>query len=128
MESPGLLPFGLTVEDLQRGVSKLRNRVIGRVFHELGLIEQWGSGVQPRAERLWGNAAAEWLYVPLGSAPASCPARLCGRRAVPRSSDESMFYVFSMVWAVTGPRVLARGRRWLEHVLQPRARPGGGGR
>ncbi len=46
VESPGLLPFGLTVEDLQRGVSKLRNRVIGRVFHELGLIEQWGSGIQ----------------------------------------------------------------------------------
>lgn len=46
IENPGLLPFGLTVEDLVRGVSKLRNRVIGRVFHELGLIEQWGSGVQ----------------------------------------------------------------------------------
>jgi hypothetical protein len=28
-----------------RGVSKLRNRVIGRVFHELKLIEQWGSGI-----------------------------------------------------------------------------------
>ena len=46
IENPGLLPFGLTVEDLPRGVSKLRNRVIGRVFHTLGLIEQWGSGVQ----------------------------------------------------------------------------------
>ncbi len=46
IESPGLLPSGLTVEDLERGVSKLRNRVIGRVFHALGLIEQWGSGVQ----------------------------------------------------------------------------------
>lgn len=46
VENPGLLPFGLTVEDLPRGVSKLRNRVIGRVFHALGLIEQWGSGVQ----------------------------------------------------------------------------------
>ncbi len=46
VESPGLLPFGLTIEDLPRGVSKLRNRVIGRVFHALGLIEQWGSGVQ----------------------------------------------------------------------------------
>lgn len=46
IENPGMLPHGLTVEDLQRGVSKLRNRVIGRVFHELGLIEQWGSGVQ----------------------------------------------------------------------------------
>ena len=45
IESPGLLPFGLTVADILRGVSRLRNRVIGRVFKELGLIEQWGSGV-----------------------------------------------------------------------------------
>ena len=46
VDNPGLLPFGLTVDDLPLGVSKLRNRVIGRVFHELGLVEQWGSGVQ----------------------------------------------------------------------------------
>jgi predicted HTH transcriptional regulator len=46
IENPGLLPFGLTVDDLHHGISKLRNRVIGRVFHALGLIEQWGSGVQ----------------------------------------------------------------------------------
>ena len=49
IENPGLLPFGLTVEDLRRGISKLRNRVVGRVFHELGLIEQWGSGIQRMA-------------------------------------------------------------------------------
>ena len=46
VENPGTLPFGLTIEDIRRGVSRLRNRVIGRVFHELGLIEQWGSGIQ----------------------------------------------------------------------------------
>jgi predicted HTH transcriptional regulator len=46
IENPGLLPFGLTIEDLPHGVSKLRNRVIGRTFHALGLIEQWGSGIQ----------------------------------------------------------------------------------
>ena len=46
IENPGLLPFGLTVEDLRQGISRLRNRVIGRVFQELGLIEQWGSGIQ----------------------------------------------------------------------------------
>ena len=46
IENPGLLPFGLTIEDIMQGVSKLRNRVIGRVFHELHLIEQWGSGIQ----------------------------------------------------------------------------------
>ena len=46
VENPGLLPFGLTLDDLPQGVSKLRNRVVGRVFHELGLVEQWGSGIQ----------------------------------------------------------------------------------
>ena len=46
IENPGLLPFGLTIEDLRKGISKLRNRVIGRVFQELGLIEHWGSGIQ----------------------------------------------------------------------------------
>jgi len=46
VENPGLLPFGLTVEEIRSGISKLRNRVIGRILHELGLIEQWGSGIQ----------------------------------------------------------------------------------
>lgn len=46
VENPGLLPFGLTLEDIQGGASKLRNRVIGRVFKDLRLIEQWGSGIQ----------------------------------------------------------------------------------
>ena len=46
IENPGLLMPGLAVPDLLGGISKLRNRVIGRVFRELRLIEQWGSGVQ----------------------------------------------------------------------------------
>jgi ATP-dependent DNA helicase RecG len=46
IENPGGLSPGLTVDDIRDGISKLRNRVIGRVFHELGLIEQWGSGIQ----------------------------------------------------------------------------------
>ena len=46
IENPGLLPLGLTINDIIQGISKLRNRVIGRVFKELGLIEQWGSGIQ----------------------------------------------------------------------------------
>jgi len=46
IENPGLLPFGLTIEDVLQGVSRLRNRAIGRVFHELRPIEQWGSGIQ----------------------------------------------------------------------------------
>jgi len=43
---PALLPFGITVQDMRDGVSRLRNRVIGRVFQELGYIEQWGSGIK----------------------------------------------------------------------------------
>ncbi|WP_419167083.1 ATP-binding protein [Candidatus Palauibacter sp.] len=55
VENPGLLPFGLTLEALPLGVSKVRNRVLGRVFHELGLVEQWGSGV-PRMIRACRDA------------------------------------------------------------------------
>jgi predicted HTH transcriptional regulator len=46
VENPGMLPFGLTIEEIQKGVSKVRNRVIGQVFHQLGLVERWGSGIQ----------------------------------------------------------------------------------
>ncbi len=62
VENPGLLPFGLTLDDLPLGISKLRNRVIGRMFHELGLVEQWGSGI-PRmlaACRESGLSPPEW--------------------------------------------------------------------
>lgn len=46
IENPGLLSLGLTITDIIEGVSKIRNRVIARVFHELKLIEKWGSGIQ----------------------------------------------------------------------------------
>lgn len=46
ISNPGAIPFGLTLEDALKGVSHLRNRVIGRVFKELNLIEQWGSGLK----------------------------------------------------------------------------------
>ncbi len=49
VENPGYLLPGLTVDDLFQGVSRLRNRVIGRVFAERGYIEQWGSGVRRMA-------------------------------------------------------------------------------
>ncbi len=49
IESPGMLLSGLTVADIRHGVSRLRNRVIGRVFKELSYIEQWGSGIQRAA-------------------------------------------------------------------------------
>jgi predicted HTH transcriptional regulator len=48
----------MTVEDMRRGVSKIRNHVIARIFRELNLIEQWGSGI-PRILR-----EAEKLVLP----------------------------------------------------------------
>ena len=46
IENPGLLPFGLTVPDILEGISKVRNKVIVRVMHELDYVERWGSGIQ----------------------------------------------------------------------------------
>ena len=45
VENPGILLPGMTIEDMKQGVSKIRNPVIARVFRELDLIEQWGSGI-----------------------------------------------------------------------------------
>ncbi len=46
IENPGILLPGMTIEDMKQGVSRIRNPVIARVFRELNLIEQWGSGVR----------------------------------------------------------------------------------
>jgi ATP-dependent DNA helicase RecG len=44
--NPGGLPLGLTVEDLYKPhPSVLRNKGIGEIFYDTGLIEQWGSGI-----------------------------------------------------------------------------------
>jgi ATP-dependent DNA helicase RecG len=44
--NPGGLPLGLTVEDLYKPhPSVLRNKGIGGIFYDMGLIEQWGSGI-----------------------------------------------------------------------------------
>ena len=60
IESPGLLMPGMTIEDMKHGISMIRNPVIARVFKELKLIEQWGSGVK----RIFAEAAAQGLPEP----------------------------------------------------------------
>lgn len=59
--NPGFLPFGLTLDAALAGASKLRNRVIGRVFLELKLIEQWGTGLS----RIISACKAHGLQPPL---------------------------------------------------------------
>lgn len=61
IESPGLLLPGMTVDDMKSGVSRIRNPVIARVFRELGLIEQWGSGIR----RIFDEAARQELPEPV---------------------------------------------------------------
>ena len=60
IENPGILLPGLTIEDMKQGVSKIRNPVITRVFRELELIEQWGSGVR----RIFKEAEEQGLPTP----------------------------------------------------------------
>ncbi len=43
--NPGGLPFGFTMEKALAGSSRIRNRVIARVFYNLKWIEQWGRGL-----------------------------------------------------------------------------------
>lgn len=59
--SPGGLPSTLTAETLLDGRSEIRNRVVARVFKELGYIEQWGSGIQ----RMRAACLAQGLRAPL---------------------------------------------------------------
>lgn len=58
--SPGGLPNNITMEDVLGGRSETRNRVIANVFKELGLIEQWGSGIS----RIINSCIAYGLQTP----------------------------------------------------------------
>jgi ATP-dependent DNA helicase len=44
--SPGGYPSFITQDDVDNGRSEARNRVVANIFKELGLIEQWGSGIK----------------------------------------------------------------------------------
>lgn len=44
--SPGAFPNNILEDDILNGRSEIRNKVIARVFKELGYIEQWGSGIK----------------------------------------------------------------------------------
>jgi ATP-dependent DNA helicase RecG len=62
IQNPGMLPFGFTLDDFKMGVSRVRNRVIARVFYELKFMEQWGSGYKRMIEacREGGYPEPKW--------------------------------------------------------------------
>jgi len=54
--NPGGLPLGITMEELLKPHgSVLRNKGIGAVLYDMGLIEQWGSGIS-KMQNLCTNA------------------------------------------------------------------------
>lgn len=44
--SPGGFPSSITLDDVLAGRSEARNKVLAKIFKELGYIEQWGSGIK----------------------------------------------------------------------------------
>lgn len=46
ISSPGLLPPGISLQSALNGESRLRNPVIAKVFHLMGFMEEWGSGLR----------------------------------------------------------------------------------
>jgi len=94
VESPGILLPGMTIEEMKRGISQIRNPVIARVFKELNLIEQWGSGV-PGIFREAGNLGLpEPEIIEIGMrvrfiVPLKQPIPMLSRGAHPKSGVES---------------------------------------
>jgi len=44
VQSPGILPFGMTLDNFRAGTSIIRNHTIAKVLRHLSLMEEWGSG------------------------------------------------------------------------------------
>lgn len=67
IESPGMLPFGYTLDDFMAGVSHVRNKVIARVFRELQLMEEWGTGFKRISESCEAGGFSTPTWEELGS-------------------------------------------------------------
>lgn len=111
IDNPGGLPTGLTVSDIRRGVSKLRNRVIGRVFHELGLIEQWGSGIARMTHACLQAGLAEPALEELGSGFRVTLTRKRGQASVLDALDQAILDLVGQSSGISTSDVAAHIRR-----------------
>ena len=66
--SPGMLYGGLTVEQAVSGSSKIRNVCIAEVFNRMGIIEQWGTGLQRMIRGCREYGVREPEFVDMGDA------------------------------------------------------------
>jgi len=68
IENSGMLPFGYTLEEFTAGVSHIRNKVIARVFRELHLMEEWGTGYRRIIEACQTEGYPNPVWEELGTA------------------------------------------------------------
>lgn len=62
ISSPGGLYDGLTEEEMKNGSSRLRNPVLADVFHRMGIVEKWGTGIHRVIEACKEAGLAEPIY------------------------------------------------------------------
>lgn len=92
IQNPGMLPFGFTMDDLKAGVSRVRNRVIAKVFHELKLMEEWGSGYKRVVEecRSGGYPEPDWTEQGTFIKVALAPYTRTSQKLMPEPSQEEL--------------------------------------
>lgn len=126
--SPGALPGGLTITKLGIGISEIRNRVIARIFNEMGLVEQWGTGIYRMREAMgeWGLIEPEFreqgnfFKVILWKEPA----RAEGGRTFPVDLDQDQQVLLFAAWErgrVTTPegmRLIGKSDRTVQKKLK----------
>ncbi|MFZ4100106.1 MAG: ATP-binding protein [Chlamydiia bacterium] len=107
IQNPGMLPFGFTMEDFKAGASRVRNRVIARVFNQLKLMEVWGSGYRRivQACQEGGYPEPEWkelgtavrvIFRPHAISVISPTGRVSGESEIlPSSKDRAILEAFS---------------------------------
>ena len=66
--SPGMLYGGLTMEQAMAGRSKIRNVCIAEVFSRMGIIEQWGTGIQRMIQGCKEYGVQEPEFIDMGDA------------------------------------------------------------
>ena len=66
--SPGMLYGGLTIEQAMAGRSKIRNVCIAEVFSRMGIIEQWGTGIQRMIQGCREYGVREPEFIDMGDA------------------------------------------------------------
>lgn len=67
IQNPGIMPPGMNIEQFKAGVSRIRNPVFARVFGEMKLVEEWGSGYKRIKDACQMGGYPEPMWEELGT-------------------------------------------------------------